>query len=271
MTSLEQMPNPFEMTASEQETLFAEYRQTRSVGMQLNNKLVERLGIDVLEEGARKLGLLKQGTFVFETEDESSVLMDYCIYNVFRNGRNAGAQYLLDSPPPENSMEMRCLKAMQRAFYSLFVVEKSLAGLGVQMRDLRSDESVFVVDQGFGISAQPKLVLATRLLVFPHFLMTGGAALPLGMLPAKERDAVRKLVEQVAPPEGQSVFDPAVLIRAGLARGASSRVRYQDPGGSIQQATKGAPIVPDMRPSRNSKCPCGSGKKYKQCCMKKRS
>jgi hypothetical protein len=264
------MPNPFEMTASEQEALFADYRQTRSVGKQLNSKLVERLGKDVMEEGARKLGMLKKGVFMFETEDETSVLMDYCIYNVYRNGRNVVAQYLLDSPPPENSIEMRCLKAAQRAFYSLFVVEKALAGLGVLMKDLRTGDSVLVVDQGLGLSAQPNLVIATRLLVLPNFCMTGGAALALGVLPAKERDAIKKIVEQAAPAAGTSGFDPALLIRSALARGASSRVQYQDPGGTIHQAAKGGPIVPDMRPSRNSKCPCGSGKKYKQCCMKKR-
>lgn len=28
------------------------------------------------------------------------------------------------------------------------------------------------------------------------------------------------------------------------------------------------PIQSDAKPGRNDKCPCGSGKKYKQCCGK---
>ncbi len=30
------------------------------------------------------------------------------------------------------------------------------------------------------------------------------------------------------------------------------------------------PIVKDKEPGRNDKCPCGSGAKYKNCCMKRK-
>jgi hypothetical protein len=95
MTDEPRKLDPFAMTESERESLFLEYRTARSVGRELNHKLVKRLGKDVLDEGGRKLGLLKRGTLVFESEDEMAVLMDYCIFNVYRNGRNAAEQYLL--------------------------------------------------------------------------------------------------------------------------------------------------------------------------------
>ena len=58
------------------------YRRFRQIGLQLNHKLVKTLSTEALNEGGRRLGILKNDTFVFDSEDETSVLMDYCIHNV---------------------------------------------------------------------------------------------------------------------------------------------------------------------------------------------
>ena len=135
--------------------IISRYKHLRTVGRTLNHKLVQRLSKDVLHEGGRKLGILQRGTLVFNSEDETSVLMDYCIYDVYRNGRNAVEQYLVDSAPAPESDEMVCLRAMQKAVYSLFVVESVMRGFGVTVRDLLSNETIVIVDMGFGSTAQP--------------------------------------------------------------------------------------------------------------------
>lgn len=56
--------------------------------------MLERLPSDALEEGARDLNMFRKGTFVFEDESQMSVLMDYCLYNVYRRGRNGIQTYL---------------------------------------------------------------------------------------------------------------------------------------------------------------------------------
>lgn len=163
------------------------------------------------------------------------------------------------------------MKALaQKAFYSLFLVEKVIRGLGILVKDLRTEESHFVVDQGLGISGQTNLVLATRLLPYPDFTMTGGAALPLGVLPKQEREGLVKLAKLAMPVDRAGQTDSATLIRSAMARGASNRVRYQDVGSPMHQGSSTARKPPDDPPLRNSKCPCGSGKKYKLCCMKNR-
>jgi hypothetical protein len=130
----------------ERAAMISRYQQLRAVGRTLNNKLVQRLSNDVLHEGGKKLGIVKNGTFVFDSEDETSVLMDFCIYDVHRKGRNCVEQYLADSPPDADSDEMVCLRAMQRATYSLFIVESVERGLGVTVRDLRSNKTILVVE-----------------------------------------------------------------------------------------------------------------------------
>ena len=63
----------------------------------------------MLYDGAKRIGILHGGTIVFDNEDQSCVLADYCIYNVRRQGRNAVEQYLCDCSPDPGSDDMVCL------------------------------------------------------------------------------------------------------------------------------------------------------------------
>ena len=84
--------------------IISRYKHLRAVGRKLNHKMVERLSKDVLHEGGKKLGILRKNVLVFNSEDESAVLMDYCIYDVRRNGRNAVKQYLVIPHRPQSPM-----------------------------------------------------------------------------------------------------------------------------------------------------------------------
>jgi hypothetical protein len=99
------------------EAVLARYRRLRAVGRDLNNRLVARLSKDALHEGGRRLGILRGGALVFETEDQAAVLMDYCLYDVRRKGRTTIEQYLIDSQPEPEADEMACLRSMQHAIY----------------------------------------------------------------------------------------------------------------------------------------------------------
>jgi len=253
--------------AADRAGILACYKHLRAVGLTLNHKLVQRLSKDVVYEGGRKLGLLKRNALVFDSEDETAILMDYCIYDVRRQGRNAFEQYLLDSPPAQESDEMVCLRAMQRAVYSVFVVESVIRGYGVEVRDLLSNRTIVVVDMGFGSTAKPGVIFASRLLLHEGFSMTGGAALPLGVLPEDQQQSMIKKLAEAAAPDDSGYFDPAPLIRACLSRGCWSHIRYQEPSGRLfaqQRAPEGIRSV-----GRNDPCPCGSGKKFKNCCIKR--
>jgi hypothetical protein len=269
--------NPLDLFRSKSDTLpianrreiVSRYQKLRAVSRNLHNEMITRLSTDVLHEGGRKLGILRNGTFVLNSEDESAVLMDYCLHDVRRKGCNAIEQYLIDSPPDAESAEMTCLRAMQHAFYSLFVVESVERGLGVTMRDLLSNEILLVVDLGFGSSAKPGLVVASRMLRLDGFNMTGGAALPVAVVPKDARDALAKQFLSATAPDNDGYWDPAPLIRACLQKGCSSRVRYQEPSGQVIGPRRLSSDVRSATVGRNAPCPCGSGKKFKHCCLKK--
>jgi hypothetical protein len=146
-------------------------------------------------------------------------------------------------------------------------VESVERGVGVTARDLLRDESHLVVDRGFAHTASPGTLLAVRLLPQEGFTMTSGAALPLGKLPPENQQAFAQELGERLTPNDAGHIDPAPFLREILGYGVSSAVRYQDAPGTQSQrriSSRG----PSERISRNASCPCGSGKKFKQCCMR---
>ena len=259
--------------------IVAQYRRLRPIRLRLNDELVSRCSRDVLEEGAKKLGILRGGTFVLDSEDEMSVLMDYCVYDVYRRGRNAIEQYLCDCPPDPDSEEMTCLHAMQHATYALVVVLEVEAGVGCHVRNMFTDETRLLADTGLSKTARHGAVIATRLLDFGDFISTSGAALPLGIL---DDDDVEAWQRELRTGVHDDRHDPAPLIRELLQRGASSDVRYE--GEDTQRrfdVAEGSPPMPHSaqerralakslasKPAENRRCRCGSGKMFKNCCGK---
>jgi hypothetical protein len=266
--------------------LLPRYQRLREVGRAVANALVKTLSKDVMDEGGRALGILHQGILVFDSEDEMAILMDYCIHDVRRQGRNAIERYLAESPPPPDSDEMVFLQGLREARYGLFLVEEVERGVGVQARDPVRGDTFFLVDVGLGTSAVPGLVLATRVTRPDNIPMTTGAGLPAGTIPQhawagwlQEAANTWAAFEKKGPvsPERESERT-ATLIRSCLERGAGDNIRYQDvPRGAGHPRPLPGPGPRRLPPAggkahvgRNDPCPCGSGKKFKHCCARRR-
>ncbi len=242
----------------------------REVRFRLNNRLVKTIPKTALEECGRILGFFRKGVLFFETEDETSVLMDYCLFYPQPDGRNLVAKYLEKSPPPPGSDEMVALQEMTHAYYSLFQVVDVQRGTGVAVRDLLRGETGFIVDVGFGNTAQRHMIVATRIIPVEGFLMTGGAALPVDASVAERISKELKrtgynpetfVYEQITPRQEAEVA--AIVIRECRSTGMTSRIAYAEPGGQSRPSPGGSEV---RRIGRNDPCPCGSGKKFKACC-----
>jgi hypothetical protein len=208
-----------------------------------------------------------------DTEGEIAVLMDYCLYDVRRQGRSTVERFLAESPPPAGSDEMILLQAMRAAHYPLFAVEAVERGVGVLARDLRRDEPCSIVDVGFGSTAPVGVMLAARYMAPEGIGMTTGAGLPVGMLPVAERAAFLRQVtatlqvtdfRNLSP--GQASELTARIIRTCLEHGAAERIEYIEPRGSKVHGRPDVAAKPPRRPRPNERCPCGSGRKFKNCC-----
>ena len=75
-------------TMTDHAGILARYKHFRQVGIRLNDRLVKSLPKSVLLEGAERLGILKKGVLVMDSQAMTPILLDYCIYDV-RRGRNA--------------------------------------------------------------------------------------------------------------------------------------------------------------------------------------
>ena len=127
-----------------------------------------------------------------------------------------------------------------------------------------------------GLSYNPlDVAYATRTIPLGQFWITGGAALPAGRTTIE--DAIDRLKNQRLLVDGKFT-DPhkaaLLLVRRLLEDGASQHIAYEEmedhrkprfyrkPDGAVAREQR----VSAYTPSRNSPCPCGSGKRYKRCC-----
>jgi SEC-C motif len=250
--------------------LLDQYRRIREVRLRLNNRLVTTIPKETFQECGRKLGFLRKGVLYFEKEDDSSVLMDFCLYHPDSDGRTLVMKYLEKSSPRADPEEIASLSVMTRSYYSLFQVTDVERGVGVGVQDLLRDEPGFIIDIGLGSTAKRHMMLATRVMPMEDCLMTGGAALPLDASAAKP--IFEELIRMNMAPgtfdfhaiTPQKEADLATLvIRTCRSTGMFSHVAYATPGRQAIPESRGSE---ERGSRRNVRCPCGSGKKYRACC-----
>ncbi len=251
--------------------LLRRYRRLRVIMRDLHSELLDSVPKDTFAGCGEKLGFMVDGTLVFETEDESSVLMDYCLYDGWSGQHNAITRVLAKPPYATGSDEMLLLGAMSEARYSLFQVESVAEGFGVNCRDLLRGDGGSIVDEGLGNTAVPGVIFACRLVVLPELSMTTGAPLPID---TETLEDIKSVLEGGTQGIGRVDFNDltrqkqavlsSIIIRCALARGAPSRITMQGP--HRRPEMKQRPRSTAKHPPRNDPCPCGSGKKYKRCC-----
>lgn len=120
----------------DQAAILRSYKELRRKSVAINTRLVESLSGEEMREAASALGILDgKNDLVLQTEDELSVLMDYAIYNLFRDGKNAVDRLLETNPFPQDSPELRLLRAMRKSHFTLFETTQAVPGLGVRGLD----------------------------------------------------------------------------------------------------------------------------------------
>ena len=234
----------------------------------------------MLEAGARRLGLWHDGMLAFQAEAELTALLDYCLYNLPKEGLNLATRYMRRNPPAPGSDEEIVLKAMANARHALLRVSKAVPGVGVECRDLLRDTGLFIPNRGLSISCGKGAMLATRLLAMPDFDISTGAALPVFR---ETLEGIERVLINLAPRLAacqNDMDDPSIaselatgIIRACLRSGSAEYICTVD---DLIPRTLSAPVYvyDDMLDglgfggpaSRNRACPCGSGMKYKRCC-----
>jgi hypothetical protein len=264
-------------TKGQHAELLARYHQLRQAEHQLTRRLIATLPKSVLDEGGKKLGALRKNARILDAAGQVDVLMDYCVHEVRREGLNAVERYLVESPPPAASDELVLLQAMRQTRYSLFAVEGVEPGLGAHLRDLLRDETLFVVDVGLSSTAPAGMLLTARIMSPEGITAITGAGVPVGALSGPERARLLQRLRTALQgtdfrqlPPGQAGEWTATVILTCAQGGGAWRGESAEPGVGGARARPAAERPPVRRVGRNQACPCGSRKKFKQCCGKSR-
>ena len=159
---------------------YMRYKRLRALGKQLNSRLIQRLHKKEIYRGAKDLGLLRNKTLVFNSVDDASVLMDYCIHNP--SGKKSCIDlYIEQSSLEQVSDEMLLLKALRESFFSIVQVRRTEKGYLCYVQDVLRDQDIVLADVGLGSSSALGLLIAARLMKIPgsNYFMTTGAPMQI--------------------------------------------------------------------------------------------
>ncbi len=256
------------------------YKHLRQVGLELNNAIVRATDPESFKEAAKAFGLLHGNVITLDTEDQISLVTDYCLHDIRRHGKNPLEVFLERTPPPADSDEMQILKASIESTYTILGIEGAEAGRGCYVLDFFNLRRYFLTDVNLSRGSPEGALLATRVKTIDGMTMTTGAALPI---PVESKKDLMELIDSIRAKDtkpGSQQTDVEYqaqrtlkIIRYCLKMRASERIRYEDPHSSstYRHRTEREPSVqpianPALRVGRNDACPCGSGKKSKKCC-----
>jgi len=159
-------------------TLVEKYKTYRKTAKELNHKIMDScLEHDVLMESARLLGIVREDTLIFDSEDETSVLMDFALNEYKVNNKNTIEIYR-EKIGWQNEIEKEISDALLSSYTSLFKVASiTEAENTILLNDiLNKKDDIKLIDIAFSESAVPGLLLFIRLVPFKDFNMTSGVS-----------------------------------------------------------------------------------------------
>ena len=175
-------------------SLINEYRRYRNIATALNHKIINvALDKATIDRAGKWLGITKRGVLVFDSEDETSVLMDYALYEVRKQGKSVVQRYQ-EQGGEHDQVEQELLAAMVAAKAGLFRVEStSRQSYTVTLSDATDGRSVILTDSGFSRTLTAGPMVFFRPVQLSLFTMTSGIAFVFpGEMEHELRDLYRK-------------------------------------------------------------------------------
>lgn len=187
-----------------------------------------------MEDVARKLDILRQGIFCFDSEEHTAIFSDYLMHFSRLHGTTPCERYLKSvDRRAADEITQRAYAALTGVRYTVLRMDESITGFGVLCHDCFLGTRVFLMDRSLSQMPAGQIALATGVFPVKEWFTTTGAALPL---PAKDLDVTLGELFKLAglkfmPPVTLSPDDNSRLvlkvIRTINATGMVENVRYQ--------------------------------------------
>jgi len=175
------LANPLEDNKSDKvKKLEKKYRKYRKIGMNLNHKIRDKsLDRITLKKSAKLLVFSKGDKFFFNSEDETSVLMDFALNDYRFINKNSIEKYQ-EKFGGIDQIEKNILDALINSYTSLFkIVSVKPWEITVELKDLLNDteDTIKLTEIAFSSSLHKKdLLIFTRIISFKDFNMTSGVS-----------------------------------------------------------------------------------------------
>ena len=160
-------------------SLVEKYKKYRKIGMKFNHRIMDKcLDRETLKKSAKLLGIIQKGIFVFDSDDETSVLMDFAL-NDYRFVNKTVVERYREKFGWKNDIEKDILDALSVSYTSLFKVTSiSRAENTLVLNDLlNKKDNIKLIDISFSNTiTHGGLLVFTRLLPFKDFNMTSGVS-----------------------------------------------------------------------------------------------
>jgi hypothetical protein len=169
------------------------YQRVRAKGRELVNLMGEGISRAHVRVAARQLGMEQDGVLTTDYGPALAILADFMHHEVVVDGMTLVERYVQEHPQPPGSLEELVLQSMVRGLYTIIRLDERLEHNSWRVQDLFFEQSLILVDRGFGETGKPEMLLAGRLFPVQDYFITSGAMLPL------EPVTVIRLTRSLAP------------------------------------------------------------------------
>jgi hypothetical protein len=225
------------MSADREEKL-QRYRHLRAINKQQQSAALNGVATTALLDCARRLGLTRGRTITLGSEDEMNLVYDLVVHAGLGGRSSAIARYAAKTQPPPGSDEENMLIALRSARFAILEIQRRDETVGLNVRDIISNEVHWLIDEGLEASSAPGIIFASRLMAVDDFVMTCGVVVPINELVLIE--AWRSMPRVASKSRSELMQDPRFatgIYRAALNVGAMEDVQFLDPGtGELQAA-----------------------------------
>jgi len=210
----------------------ARYRYLRGIGKRVHSDANGFLAKDALMQQGRRLGLVDGRTFILDSMDELTLIMDLALHTAPPGRSRAIERYARSAQFASGSDEARVLEAMCNARFAIMSVVGRHPIAGLIVRDLAREDERWLGRRGTGETLPDGMSFATRFYTPDRFSVTAG-----GRHTGHPRVARRggRCSALSAPQVSGRVDRRPPLCRGGLYRrpcgGVMERVRFEDPPG----------------------------------------
>lgn len=161
------------------------YQKLRNIFGDIHKDLLFVDPENLINTAGAQLDVVNGKQMFIETEHEMNVLIDYGLFEYRKNGESVVERYYKAHHALYSGLKLTALRSLKEARFSLLPIIGPVQEQGLIVSDPLTDEFLVLIDRGLHRLIQShqdkNYALLTHYLLFPGFIMTTGASVPIDL------------------------------------------------------------------------------------------